>query len=62
MRMPLTCWRESRNGIGCCCIPVPSRLERLGEWERAEPEFRRVLEFVPDEPQVLNYLGYSLMR
>lgn len=36
-------------------------LERLGEWERAEPEFRRVLEFVPDEPQVLNYLGYSLI-
>ena len=37
-------------------------LERMGEWERAEPEFRRVLEFVPDEPQVLNYLGYSLVE
>ncbi|WP_227427639.1 tetratricopeptide repeat protein [Roseibaca sp. Y0-43] len=36
-------------------------LERMGEWERAEPEFRRALEFVPDEPQVLNYLGYSLI-
>lgn len=37
-------------------------LERMGEFERAEPEFRRVLEFVPDEPQVLNYLGYSLIE
>lgn len=36
-------------------------LERMGEWDRAEPEFRRALEFVPDEPQVLNYLGYSLI-
>jgi tetratricopeptide (TPR) repeat protein len=37
-------------------------LERIGDWDRAEPEFRRVLEFVPDEPQVLNYLGYSLIE
>ena len=36
--------------------------ERTGAWELAEPEFRRVLEFVPDEPQVLNYLGYSLIE
>ncbi|TVP70992.1 MAG: tetratricopeptide repeat protein [Rhodobacteraceae bacterium] len=37
-------------------------LERVSDWERAEPEFRRVLDFVPDEPQVLNYLGYSLIE
>ncbi len=37
-------------------------LERMGEWDRAEPVFREVLEFVPDEPQVLNYLGYSLIE
>lgn len=37
-------------------------LERVGDWDRAEEEFRRVLEFVPDEPQVLNYLGYSLLE
>lgn len=36
-------------------------LERLGEWARAEQGFRRALEIVPDEPQVLNYLGYSLI-
>lgn len=37
-------------------------LERMGEFDRAEPIFRQVLEFVPDEPQVLNYLGYSLVE
>ena len=37
-------------------------LERKGDWDRAEPEFRRTLEFVPEEPQVLNYLGYSLIE
>ncbi|MCC5967509.1 MAG: tetratricopeptide repeat protein [Natronohydrobacter sp.] len=37
-------------------------LERMGDWERAEPVFRHVLEFVPDESQVLNYLGYSLIE
>ncbi|WP_185985194.1 tetratricopeptide repeat protein [Aureimonas mangrovi] len=33
--------------------------ERLKEWDRAEPNFRRALELSPDQPQVLNYLGYS---
>ncbi|WP_214474690.1 tetratricopeptide repeat protein [Mesorhizobium sp. dw_380] len=33
--------------------------ERLKEWPKAEPNFRRALELQPDQPQVLNYLGYS---
>lgn len=33
--------------------------ERLKEWEKAEPNFRTALELHPDQPQVLNYLGYS---
>jgi tetratricopeptide (TPR) repeat protein len=33
--------------------------ERLKEWDKAEPNFRTALELYPDEPQVLNYLGYS---
>ncbi|MDD7971816.1 tetratricopeptide repeat protein [Roseinatronobacter alkalisoli] len=37
-------------------------LERMGDWDSAETQFRRALEFVPDEPQVLNYLGYSLVE
>lgn len=33
--------------------------ERLKEWEKAEPNFKKALELYPDHPQVLNYLGYS---
>lgn len=33
--------------------------ERLKQWEKAEPNFKRALELYPDQPQVLNYLGYS---
>lgn len=37
-------------------------LERSDEWERAEADFRKALELQPDQPQVLNYLGYSLVE
>ncbi|ODT71494.1 MAG: hypothetical protein ABS75_09560 [Pelagibacterium sp. SCN 63-23] len=33
--------------------------ERAGEWPKAEADFKRALELNPDQPQVLNYLGYS---
>ncbi|MGE0501606.1 MAG: tetratricopeptide repeat protein [Rhizobiaceae bacterium] len=33
--------------------------ERLKEWPKAEPNFRKALELYPEQPQVLNYLGYS---
>ena len=33
--------------------------ERLGEWPKAEADFLRALELEPDQPLVLNYLGYS---
>lgn len=33
--------------------------ERLKQWDKAEPNFRKALELFPDQPQVLNYLGYS---
>ncbi|MBB4064354.1 tetratricopeptide (TPR) repeat protein [Gellertiella hungarica] len=33
--------------------------ERLKEWDKAEPNFKTALELNPDQPQVLNYLGYS---
>ncbi len=36
--------------------------ERDGDWEAAEPDFRHALELNPDQPQVLNYLGYSLVE
>lgn len=33
--------------------------ERAKKWESAEADFQRALELDPDNPQVLNYLGYS---
>jgi tetratricopeptide (TPR) repeat protein len=33
--------------------------ERLGRWPEAEADFQRALELSPDQPDVLNYLGYS---
>lgn len=34
-------------------------LERSKEWDRAEKDFLKALEFEPEQPYVLNYLGYS---
>ena len=36
--------------------------ERSGDMESAERDFRAALEINPDQPQVLNYLGYSLVE
>jgi len=36
--------------------------ERLDQWDKAEADFRRALELNPGQPQVLNYLGYSLVE
>ncbi len=33
--------------------------ERAGEWPKAEKDFLKALELNPQQPQVLNYLGYS---
>lgn len=33
--------------------------ERANEWDKAEPDFLKALDLNPDQPQVLNYLGYS---
>jgi len=36
--------------------------ERLDQWGRAEADFRAALKLSPDQPQILNYLGYSLVE
>ncbi|MEM6488979.1 MAG: tetratricopeptide repeat protein [Pseudomonadota bacterium] len=36
--------------------------ERADQWDQAEADFRRALELEPDQPLVLNYLGYSLVE
>lgn len=33
--------------------------ERSQQWDRAEADFKKALELEPDQPDVLNYLGYS---
>ncbi|PZW51111.1 tetratricopeptide repeat protein [Humitalea rosea] len=33
--------------------------ERAGHWTRAERDFTRALELAPEQPNVLNYLGYT---
>ena len=35
--------------------------ERAGHWPAAAADFRKALELHPDQPQVLNYLGYSFV-
>ncbi len=36
--------------------------ERTDDWEAAEADFRKALELRPEQPQVLNYLGYSFVE
>ncbi|MGI4879584.1 MAG: tetratricopeptide repeat protein [Janthinobacterium lividum] len=35
--------------------------EQDGDWARAEPDLRTALALAPEEPAVLNYLGYALL-
>lgn len=36
--------------------------EREGRWDEAEADFRKALSLSPDQPSVLNYLGYSFVE
>ncbi|PWE32462.1 hypothetical protein DDZ14_10395 [Maritimibacter sp. 55A14] len=36
--------------------------ERADDWDAAEADFRKALELSPDQPLVLNYLGYSMVE
>ncbi|WP_417718493.1 tetratricopeptide repeat protein [Salipiger sp.] len=36
--------------------------ERKGDWEAGEADFRAALKLNPNQPQVLNYLGYSMVE
>jgi len=37
-------------------------LERQDKWDLAEADFRKALELSPEQPEILNYLGYSLVE
>jgi tetratricopeptide (TPR) repeat protein len=36
--------------------------ERQKLWDKAEPDFRKALSLEPEEPLILNYLGYSMIE
>lgn len=36
--------------------------EQMKDWQASEADFRKALELNPNQPQVLNYLGYSLVE
>lgn len=36
--------------------------ERTKQWEKAEADFRKALSLEPEQPLVLNYLGYSMIE
>lgn len=36
--------------------------DRLGQWDAAKADFRAALDLRPDQPDVLNYFGYSLVE
>jgi tetratricopeptide (TPR) repeat protein len=58
-------------GRGVAAIPKPERanwtlfyfrgicFERSKQWSKAEADLKKALELYPDQPHVLNYLGYS---
>jgi tetratricopeptide (TPR) repeat protein len=53
---------EGANGTWFLYYARAITLERQDEWTRSEADFRRALELNPGQPQVLNYLGYSLVE
>ena len=38
-----------------------SAYEQAGDWAAAEPDLRKALALAPEEPAVLNYLGYAML-
>ncbi|MFL4470281.1 tetratricopeptide repeat protein [Tateyamaria armeniaca] len=54
--------REGEAGAWFLHYARAISLERQDEWPRAEADFRRALELNPGQPQVLNYLGYSMVE
>lgn len=66
-------WREAAEAYGAALarVPQPGRehwalfyargisLERAGDWTKAEADFQQALRLSPEQPYVLNYLGYT---
>nr|MCH9737014.1 tetratricopeptide repeat protein [Actinomycetes bacterium] len=52
---------QNPNGQNDLLYAQAVNYERLGDWDTAERLFRESLESQPENPGVLNYLGYSLL-
>jgi Flp pilus assembly protein TadD, contains TPR repeats len=49
----------NRNGDWAIYYTRGMSYERAKQWPQAEADFKRALELNPNQPEVLNYLGYS---
>ena len=54
-------YRENNNITWVVLYARGITHERLEEWDEAESDFRNALTIEPDQANVLNYLGYSLI-
>ena len=48
-----------RSRTGWSIISAVSATSARKQWDKAEADLKKALELFPDQPQVLNYLGYS---
>ena len=53
------CSPSPRRASGCSIIIAASPMRRRKNWATAEADLKKALELFPDQPLVLNYLGYS---
>ena len=54
-----TGWTATAPNTGRCTTAAASAGERAGRWPEAEADLTKALRLQPDQPDVLNYLGYS---
>ncbi len=58
----ISLYKAPQDARWCAYYTRGIAFERLDEWDKAEADFRKALELSPGQPQVLNYLGYSLVE
>ncbi|PIE12940.1 MAG: hypothetical protein CSA70_08270 [Rhodobacterales bacterium] len=58
----LALYGEERNGKWFLYYARGISHERMGDWPKAEADFRTALKIQPGRPEVLNYLGYSMVE
>ena len=59
MIMPSHCWAPTKTRRGRCIMRAGSQKSVAHHWDAAEADLKHALHLSPEQPQVLNYLGYS---